>query len=250
MREYFRYFRSDLYKLRHSWFFPVHLIFPVCGAALMLLYTKLSNSSDLNKLAAFSQILALAYPFAVSIVCQMIAEQEMRAGHAQNLLTLPGRGKVIFSKFTVLGLSGLLSTALCAVLFGGVFPMLTGTKLPTGFLIAVPAVLWGSNLMLYGLHLILAFRFGRNLGISVGAVGSLLSALLQTGLGAGVWYVIPYGLGVRFAESTLAEIFHLPAGSGAELQIGITFCIAATCVIIGILMIWFSRYSGTSTDEK
>lgn len=250
MREFSRYLRSDFYKLRHSWFFPVHLIFPICGAALMLLYAKFSNSSDLNKLAAFSQIIALAYPFAVSVVCQMSADQEMRAGRAQNMLTLPRRGTAILSKFTILVLSGLLATMLCAILFGCLFSVLTGLRLPAGFFIALPAALWGSSLMLYGLHLILAFRFGRNVGISVGAVGSLLSALLQTGLGTGVWYVIPYGLGVRFAERTLAELFHLPAEGSSELQIGIGFCICATCVMIGVMMLWCSRYSGTHTDER
>lgn len=248
MHEYIRYFRSDLYKLRHSWFFPVHFIFPVCGAVLMLLYAKISNSKDLNKLAAFLQIIALAYPFVVSVVCQMTAEQEKHAGHSQNMLTLPSRGKAIFSKFTVLISSGLLSTALSTVLFGNLFPLLTGARLPSEFFITVPAVLWGSNLLLYGLHLILAFRFGPNLGISVGVVGSLLSALLQTGLGTGVWYLIPYGLGIRFAESTLTKMFQLPAGSSFELHIGIIFCISATCVMIGIMMLWFFRYSGTSTD--
>ena len=72
--------------------------------------------------------------------------------------------------------------------------------------------------MMYGLHLILAFRFGKNLGISVGVIGSLLSALLQTGLDDGRWYVIPYGLGVRFAESVLIYIFHLSSVANAEIQ--------------------------------
>ena len=46
-----------------------------------------------------------------------------------------------------------------------------------------------------------------------------MSALLQTGLGTGLWYVIPYGLGVRFAENALTYLFSLPPVGNLEIQI-------------------------------
>ncbi len=248
MKEYCRCLKSDIYKLRHSWYFAVHLLFPVLGAVLMLLYSRFSSGSARNKLAAFVQIIAAAFPFAISIVCQIIAEQELQAGHFQNMLTLPDRKKAILSKLAILLMSGLFSAALSAVLFGVPFSYMTGTKLPVKFFILIPVVLWAGNIMIYGLHLILAFRFGRNPGISIGVMGSLLSALLQTGMGDGRWFVIPYGLGIRFAESTLISIFHLPYAENREIQTGILFCIAVTCGIIGLAVFWFSRYSGTSSD--
>ena len=248
MNEFCRYLKSDIYKLRHSWFFKIHLLFPVLGAALMLLDSHLSSSDELYKLAGFAQLIAIAFPFVISIVCQIVAEQELQAGHFQNMLTLPSRKKAIFSKFAILLIAGLFSVVLSTVLFGVLFSYFTGTKLPVGFFIFIPIVLWASNVMMYGLHLIIAFRFGRNFGISIGVIGSLLSALLQTGLGDGRWYVIPYGLGVRFAENALVYIFHLSSMANAEIHIGIVFCILVTCGIIGFVTFWFSRYSGTSTD--
>ena len=248
MDEYCSYLKSDIYKLWHSWFFVIHLFFPVFGAALMLLYSNFSSGNELNKLAAFIQIIAMAFPFMISVVCQIVAEQELQAGYFQNMLTLPGRRKAIFSKLAILLLSGLLSAALGIVLFGVLFSYIIGTELPVGFFIFIPIVLWASNIMIYGLHLILAFRFGRNLGISIGVIGSLLSALLQTGIGTGRWFVIPYGLGIRFAESALAYLFNLMPAPIREIQIGIIFCTAVTCGIIGIVAFWFSRYGGTSSD--
>lgn len=59
MSEYYRYLKSDIYKLRHSWFMGIHLLFPVLGAALMLLYSHLSSGSELNKLAALRRLLQL-----------------------------------------------------------------------------------------------------------------------------------------------------------------------------------------------
>ena len=248
MSEYCRYLKSDIYKLRHSWFFRVHLLFPVLGAALMLLYSYLSSGSELNKLAAFTQIIAMAFPFVVSIVCQIVAEQELQAGRFQNILMLPSRSKAIFSKLTILLFAGLFSAALSTILFGVTFSYMTGTKLPAGFFVLIPIVLWISNVMMYGLHLILAFRYGRNFGISIGVIGSLLSALLQTGLGNGRWYMIPYGLGVRFAENALIYLFHLAPVGKPENQAGIIFCTVVTCGTIGLTVFWFSRYSGTSSD--
>lgn len=248
MDEYCRYLKSDIYKLRRSRFFAVHLLFPVLGAALMLLYSHLSSGTKLNKLAAFTQIIATAFPFVISVVCQLAAEQELQAGHFQNMLTLPSRTKAVFSKLAVLLLSGLFSAVLSTVLFGIPFSYITGAKLPAGFFVLIPIVLWISNAMLYGLHLILAFRFGKNAGIGIGAVGSLLSAVLQTGLGAGLWYVIPHGMGVHFAESALAYLFHLPPAENSEALTGILFCSIFTCGIIVFTAFWFSRYSGASSD--
>ena len=45
MSEYYQYLKSDIYKLRHSWFLGVHLLFPVFGAVLMLFYSRLSSGS-------------------------------------------------------------------------------------------------------------------------------------------------------------------------------------------------------------
>lgn len=248
MNEYCRYLKSDIYKLWHSWFFVVHLLFPVLGAVLMLLYSCFSSSNELNKLAAFTQIIAIAFPFVISIVCQIVAEQELQAGHFQNMLTLPGRKKVIFSKLAILLIAGLFSVALSTVLFGVLFSYMIGTKLPVGFFILIPIVLWASNIMIYGVHLVLAFRFGRNLGISIGVMGSLLSALFQTGLGDGRWYVFPYGLGIRFAESALISLFNLSPAGNREIQTGIIFCAVVTCGTIGLTAFWVSRYSGASSD--
>lgn len=163
-------------------------------------------------------------------------------------MTRTSRAKGILSKLTWLFLAGLAAIGISDVLFGGLFPFVTDTQTPTGFFLVVPLALWASNLFLYGLHLFFAIRFGRNLGISMGAVGSLLSALMQTGLGAGIWYVIPYGWSVRFSESAVAWLFHLPMANQSELQAGILCGAVISCVIIIGCIVWFSRYNGAHTE--
>lgn len=86
MIESVQYIKSDLYKLKHSALFWLHIILPICGTSLMLLYSMLTHISIENKVAAFFQIFAIAYPFVISIVCSIISEQEILAETAKTFL--------------------------------------------------------------------------------------------------------------------------------------------------------------------
>ena len=63
MIELWYYVKSDFFKLRNSSFFWAHILFPISGAALVLLYAVFAAVSDINKIAVFFQLFAIAYPF-------------------------------------------------------------------------------------------------------------------------------------------------------------------------------------------
>lgn len=245
MNEWFRYLRSDFYKLWRSPFMILHIGFPVCGAGSMAFYALFSKSNEVSKLAAFFQILAIVFPFAIGIACQIVTEQEAKAGNFQNVLTLPHRIQSILSKLSLLLLFGWLSAIIAAVL-SGVFFSLTGVTHALSFevIVWIPTIIWGSNLWVYGFQYLAALRFGGNFCIAAGAVGSLLSALLQTGLGTDIWFLIPYGFGVRFSEFALKRALGLTAVMDSEIKMGVLFCSLATSVIMGVVVFWFSRYEG------
>lgn len=250
MIESLRYMKGDLYKLRRSAFFWLHTLFPICGTALVLLYASFADVSNISIIASFFQIYAIAYPFVISVVCTVVAEQEIKAGYCQNILVLPSRPKVILSKFFVMAACGLLSVGFGTALFAGIFP-LTDTGLHISYMsYLIPAlVLWGSNLLLYALHLLGAFYFGRNVCISAGAVGSLLAALLQTGLGTGLWFVLPYGFGVRLTDYFLMYSMDLVSAMSMEIKCGLGFCIGTTILAVCLMIGFFNRYSGKSTTD-
>lgn len=248
MFDFLFYLKSDFYKLKHSWFFQTHFIFIFFGISLISLYSKFSSTNELSKLLAFFQLVAIAFPFAISIVTQILADQESNAGNFQNLLTLTYRRKAILSKFVILILTGLIFVLFMTLSYGIFFSMLFDFTIPIQFYFVMPLVLWSSNIMLYGIHLIIAFRFGRNVGISVGVFGSLLIALLQTGLGTGIWYVLPYGPSIHFVEDSLMHVFHLSSNISTEILIGRNYCLVSTCLIIGYMLFWFNRYSGNLNE--
>lgn len=245
MIEIFRYMKSDLYKLRHSSFFQLHIIFPICGTVLVLLYSSLAAISVENKIAAFFQILALAYPFVISLICNMVSEQEISTGNCQNILMLPCREKAIHSKLFILLSFSLFSIMLSSLLFAILLPVIgIQMELPLSVFLVPALVLWGSSILFYVLHLLLAFQFGRNMCIGIGVLGSLLTALMQTGLGRGLWYVIPYGISIRLTEWSFALAMNLSIGMNKEIEIAVICNVIMTVVLIAVLIAWFSHYSG------
>ncbi len=250
MNELCHYIKSDFYKLRKSAFFWVHILFPIFGTALVLLYAVFAAVSDTNKIAVFFQLFAIAYPFVIGIVCEIAAGQEIRAGHCQNILVLRSRTKAILSKFLLLLVAGLFAMLFSLLLLIVLLPV-TGTKLtlPVSSLIAAALILWSSNILLYAVYIILAFRFGRTVCIGMGAVGSLLAALLQTGLGTGLWFVLPYGFGVRFTDYALKAALRVLPAVNAELKTGIVMCLGMTVLLIATLLVWFSKYDGKNVND-
>lgn len=256
MIELFRYLKSDFYKLCHSPFIWLHILFPICGAGLMALYAVFSSVGGLNRLLAFFQVMAIAFPFAVSIACEIAAGQEAGAGHCQNILMLSDRTKAIISKFLILILCGLFSAMFSSLIFGGILSVShTDLKCTMRTLIMPSVILWSCSVLFYPFHLILAFRYGRNICIGAGVTGSLLAALMQTGLGTGLWYVLPYGFGIRLTDFTLRSVLHLYCscsynkGMDTEVEIGFAAVIIMTGILITIMPMWFSRYGGQRTAE-
>lgn len=250
MIELYHYIKSDFYKLRNSSFFLVHMLFPILGVGFVLLYAMVASVRDINKIAVFFQIFAIAYPFVISIVCEITAEQEIKAGQCQNILTLHSKTKAILSKYLLLIVFGLLAVLFSLLLLVVLLPM-TGTKLSLTFpaLLFPTMILWGSNMLLYVIYLILAFQLGKTVCIGVGAVGSLLAALLQTGLGTGLWFVIPYGFGVRLANYAFQFTTQVLNTISTELKFGIGMCGGMTVLFVIILLVWFSRYGGQYAND-
>ena len=47
---------------------------------------------------------------------------------------------------------------------------------------------------------LVVFYFGKGASIGIGIIGSLISALMLTGLGDGIWQVIPWAYSMRLSS--------------------------------------------------
>ncbi|NQX46487.1 lantibiotic immunity ABC transporter MutG family permease subunit [Paenibacillus tritici] len=244
--------RADLLKTRHTPFLLIHLLTPLIGAGIFLAYYSFSPWSETDKAMAFMQSLACAFPTLIGLVCAMAAEQEANAGQFQGMLALPAaRLTTYFSKLLVLLWFGLGAVLLAFTLFGAGFGWLLhqdSQGLP--FYLTGAVITFGSNVFLYLLHLTVSLRFGRGASIGIGISGSLVAALMLTGLGDTLWPYIPFAWGARFLS--LWVFGHSggmlsPAASG--LPTGVWTCIMGT-IIAGLLgLLWFRRWEGRSADN-
>ncbi|WPK12765.1 lantibiotic immunity ABC transporter MutG family permease subunit [Lysinibacillus louembei] len=231
-------FHAELLKTKHSAFLYVHLIVPATIAALFIAYYSYTPWHWEGKLIAYFQVLACGLPLMISIVCTMLIEQESSAGHFQLMLTDTRRKITSFLMKAFLACSfGFIALLLAAILFSSGF----SAKMPLTFYLGASCILFASSIFLYIFHLVISLQFGRGASIGLGVVGSLLAALLITGLGDTIWPFVPYGWGIRF-------ISHWTLGSlTADVQMAIVVCFVVTASAIVFASIWFWRWQGRNS---
>jgi ABC-2 type transport system permease protein len=244
--------RADLLKTRHTPFLLIHLLAPLTGAAVFLAYYSYSPWSASDKALAFMQSLGCALPALIGLVCSMAAEQEANAGQYQGMLAMPAaRITTYISKLLLLLCFGLGAVLFAYSLFGlGFSRILQQDRLGLPFYLTGAVILFGSNIFLYLLHLTASLQFGRGTSIGTGLAGSLVSALMLTGLGDSIWPYIPFAWGVRFISLWTIHASGItlsPAVSG--LNTGIAVCIPGTITASLLCLLWFRRWEGRSTEN-
>lgn len=194
--------KSDLYKLCNSPLLLIHLIVPVVGIILFVWYYSFSALNEFNKLSAYIQILSVSFPVLIGIITSILAESEQKAGNFQMLLST-ATPKYIphITKLIWLILFGFCSSLVALVGFGIGFSLLGYTTFKLLFYIKTAVLLTISVIPLYLLHYMISFIVGKGYSLGLGIIGSLLSALFLTGLGDGIWTVLPWGITARFSET-------------------------------------------------
>jgi len=69
MRELFRCMRAELVKMRHTFLYPLHITVPVIGSAIFLLYYRVAGWNETAQISGYAEVIGIALPFVVSIVC-------------------------------------------------------------------------------------------------------------------------------------------------------------------------------------
>ncbi|MNV84374.1 hypothetical protein D3C71_1782420 [compost metagenome] len=111
-------------------------------------------------------------------------------------------------------------------------------------------ILSGSTVFLYLLHGFISLRFGRGPSIGTGITGSLIAALLLTGLGEGPWPYVPFAWAARFTSIWTVTSSGTPLESAAsETDTAILVCTAATLLAASLSCLWFQRWEGRSADN-
>lgn len=242
-----RCMRAEFQKYKHSPLLYVHLFFPVLGALLFAGYYHISNWSTITKISAYLEILAVAFPFLIGIIVGMVVQTEKQAGNFQVLLgSTPSRGAVYMGKLCFLLVGAILGIILTLCIFSILFREEQAILyVKAGCRLSITVI------PLYLIHLFVGLHFGKGASLGLGIVGSLLAALMITGLGDKVWHYVPWAWGVRsmdyivlawYQPDWYAQIAH-------DYVAGMRWAIFCTCALLVASFLWFQRWEGGKSND-
>lgn len=252
MLRFHRIWISDFLKIRRTPLLWVHLLLPLLAAGGMVGYASISPLNTLNMTVIYMELLGVALPLVIGVVTGMVTEQEAAAGGFQNLLTGPSpKWLALLSKLCLLILMSLVSLLLAVGGFGAGLTFISNREAsPWNFYLLAACVLAGSSIILYIVHLVISLRFGQGASIGLGITGSLLAALLLTGLGDGIWTFMPHSWPAR-----LSVIWVLYAGdpsvSGSSNTGVCNVLWTGTLSMSGLFLLactWFTLWEGRKSE--
>ncbi len=236
--------RSEKLKIRHTPFKAIHIIIPLMGAFLFIIYYILySNVNDFQKLNLILEITATIFPLLISIVVGLNIALEEKNCHFQLLLAVPNRKKILFSKVIVLYGTGV--TALFFVFFifmvGINLSGWAGAVTPLLLLQAVIGIAC-TSLVIYILHLFLSLKFGMEISLFWGVFESLQCILYSNIRLRGIWRYIPFAWSINWIQ----DVFD---GKLSKHQTEWLMIAVLSFLTLFLLLTWFSHWEGRKNYE-
>lgn len=246
--------KMELYKVLHSGLVWIHMAAPILAAGIFLAYYRFAAWSGAEKVAGYLQVLSIAYPVVIALVMTAVSDFEMRAGRCQLMLTVPCHRSVVhFVKLCVLLACGLLSSFAAVVGFGIVFRAMGNSDFSLLFYVRSALLLFGGNITLYWISYLVSFQFAaaKGVGIGLGIVGSLVAALMQTGLGDAVWYYVPCGISLRWCSLyVISQTGNWNRVFYADVVKSVLFMAASGLFLIAFLICWGNIWEAEAAGEE
>lgn len=236
-----RCIRSDCHKFKRTSMLWIHILIPLATAALFLAYYSVSPWKTDSKISGYFELIGVAFPLMIGLVCSKAIEQEGQAGSFQTMLCgIKSRAAAYSSKLIVLLLMGALSIALAIGIFAVGFK-----TAPALMYLKAAGLLIAGSVFLYILHLFVSLRYGWGASIGLGIVESLISALALTGLGDGKWYYLPCTWSAHFCDDLVYSWLNPAKTFGyAEIQKCLMIAIPTTMIAYVLSLLWFRNWEG------
>lgn len=231
---------AECLKMRHTFLYPFHVALPILCSMSFLFYYRFAGWSEQAQISGFMEIIGVALPFVISIVCAgNVALEEQN--HFQILLGSHHKERGFWIKCMVLAGMGYLAIFCAIALFGVGYRFVLGKEgLSAGMYLQLINILFGGSVFLYLEHLFWNLAFSRTVSLSVGVIEFLLSALFLTGLGEGKWLFFPCTWSGRGVLVLL---------SGGEMTKIAFFCLLPLLIMCVIIGIWFYSYEGRQCND-
>lgn len=247
MTSILRCIKAEFMKCKHSVLLYVHILIPLLGAVVFAGYFRVSSWDVQTKVGAYLEILAVAFPFLIGVIVAMAVQIENQAGHYQLMLgTIPSRCSTYIGKLAFLMIGAIGSVALALGCFFAIYREAPFT------------VYWKAGILLlitifplYLVHLFVGMNFGKGASMGLGIAGSLVAALMITGLGDAVWKYNPWAWAVRSMDYIVLDwsqpdVFKLVCN---DFTIGIVIALICSLLLFFLSMIWFCSWEGGKCND-
>ncbi len=246
MRECARMIRAECYKMKGTWFFPFHVLIACFSALLFLAYYACHDFAPEKEWAWYIKAVSMVFPMMVSIVCMMSVRIEEK-NHFLAFLGIGMRKRYsLLAKWAVLSAAGFFAVTTAV----GAFFVIWSTKGKSGdFLnlcIFTILVLCFSSQGMYLMHLCVCLRWSGNISLCIGAFQSVLAALLQTGLGDGIWQFFTCAWSGRWSSCLL---LYVCANGKADFSGNLKVCVCIMILWITGVFAWFQYFEGRHPDD-
>ncbi|KEI07053.1 lantibiotic immunity ABC transporter MutG family permease subunit [Clostridium botulinum] len=267
---FLRSLKANFMKTKRTPFRYIILLVPILFSLLFVSYIsvyKRDYTFQLNVYNFYFSIISITLPLISSILIGLNIMGEETSGEFRGLLMTPiSRSTIYLSKLFMIILVTIIDmfVSLLILLIGMKFLYPLGTIQYGVFLTGTILTILGC-LFLYGLYLIISLKFGIGPTIAVGVGGSIMGALLQTGLGDTIWPFVPFAWSGRigivpiYKLSNFIKYQHLENKKNIQeilnttfkqyMYLGVPIAIISFIIICAIGVLWFNKWEGRKIHD-
>lgn len=235
---------SEGQKVKRSLFWKIHIVTPIIGAALFVLYFVIyHNVDEYRKMQLILELIAMAFPLLIGIIIGINIMIEEKSSHFQSMLAVPNRINIFMAKLFMLFGSGILSLICMSLLFVLSISIL-GVKDNLSISTLVYALIGIAfvNFTIYVWHLFVNLKFGQGISLFL-AVFECLQCVLYSNIELqGMWRYIPFSWSINWIHDILnGNLLY----TKKEWGINIIFMLC----FLTIVLKWFEHWEGRKSYE-
>lgn len=248
---------SNWIKTKRTAFRYIVLLVPILFPALVLSYIsvyKIDYTFQIKVYNLYFETIALGLTLMEGLLTALNIMGEESSGDFRALLASPlPRNTIYFGKLFMIILITIIDMFVSVgILLIGIKFIYKGAYIQYGPFLQGTLFTTIGVLFLYGFYLIISINFGMGHTIAITAGGTILGALMQTGMGDRIWQFIPWSwsgrIGIlpiaklkgavdsRYGDSTMIMM--------KEFYKGMPILIISFLVICIIGALWFKKWEG------
>jgi len=244
-----RSIRSEFIKLRHTAILWFHILIPVIGSMVFLLYFALyPQVEDNSKMSLVLELTAVVFPVIISVVCGMMAALEEKSSFQGMMSNKDGRTISYLSKlFTAIFLGGFSTVVLIGMTMSGssIFSL---AQLPSRTFVLGSLGMFIGSVPLYTIHSFLSIKWGLGCSVFIGVVECLL-AIMFSNVNAVIWPFVPCTWGVKILQNIIYSA-SISAGLIIEkMGVAIIIIIVLSVAFLLLSFVWFQKWEGRKSFE-